>query len=47
MTTLAWNNTRDLNLFQNDNGDAYIIYNADIDSSIYNPSHLMSVEKLS
>ena len=47
VTTLAWENTGDLNLFQDDNGDAYIIYNAHIDGSIYNPNHLMSIEKLS
>ncbi|UJR09258.1 hypothetical protein I4U23_013504 [Adineta vaga] len=47
VTTLAWENTGDLNLFQDDNGDAYIIYTAHIDGSIYNPNHLMSVEKLS
>jgi beta-xylosidase len=47
VTTLAWENTGDLNLFQDNNGDAYIIYTAHIDGSIYNPSHLMSVEKLS
>jgi beta-xylosidase len=47
VTTLAWENTGDLNLFQDTNGDAYIIYTAHIDGSIYNPSHLMSVEKLS
>ncbi|CAF1299277.1 unnamed protein product [Rotaria magnacalcarata] len=47
VTTLAWENTGDLNLFQDDNGDAYIIYNSHIDGSIYKPDHLMSVEKLS
>jgi beta-xylosidase len=47
VTTLAWENTGDLNLFQDDNGDAYIIYNAHIDGSMYHPDHLMSVEKLS
>jgi beta-xylosidase len=47
VTTLAWENTGDLNLFQDDNGDAYIIYTSHINRDIYNPSHLMSVEKLS
>ncbi|CAF3346585.1 unnamed protein product [Rotaria socialis] len=47
VTTLAWENTGDLNLFQDNNGDAYIIYTSHIDGQIYNPSHLMSVEKLS
>ncbi|CAF0873651.1 unnamed protein product [Adineta ricciae] len=47
VTTLAWENTGDLNLFQDTNGDAYIIYNAHIDASVYKPDHLMSVEKLS
>ncbi|CAF1492715.1 unnamed protein product [Rotaria magnacalcarata] len=47
VTTLAWENTGDLNLFQDNNGDAYIIYTAHIDGQIYNPNHLMSVEKLS
>ncbi|CAF0842463.1 unnamed protein product [Adineta ricciae] len=47
VTTLAWKNTGDLNLFQDDNGDAYIIYTSHIDGSMYNPTHLMSVEKLS
>ena len=46
VTTLAWENTGDLNLFQDSNGDAYIIYTAHIDASVYNPNHLMSVEKL-
>jgi beta-xylosidase len=47
VTTLAWENTGDLNLFQDDNGDAYIIYTSHINDKIYNPNHLMSVEKLS
>jgi beta-xylosidase len=46
VTTLAFDNTGDFNLFQDDNGDAYIIYNSHIDGH-YNPNHLMSVEKLS
>jgi len=46
VSTLAWPNTGDFNLFQDDNGDAYIIYTSHIDASIYNPSHVMSVEKL-
>jgi beta-xylosidase len=46
VTTLTWKNTGDFNLFQDDNGDAYIIYNSHIDV-IYNPRFLMSVEKLS
>ena len=40
--TLAWDNTGDFSLFQDDNGDAYIIYTSHIQG--YNPSHLMSVE---
>ena len=47
VTTLAWENTGDLNIFQDTNGDAYLIYNAHIDGGIYKPDHLMSVEKLS
>ena len=47
ITTLAWENTGDLNLFQDDDGAAYIIYNAHIDGGVYHPDHLMSVEKLS
>ena len=47
VTTLAWENTGDFNLLQDDNGDAYIIYTAHIDGGVYNPNHLMSVEKLS
>ena len=47
MTTLAWENTGDFNLFQDDNGDGYVIYTSHIDGSIYNPSHVMSVERLS
>ena len=43
--TLAWDNTGDFSLFQDDNGDAYVIYTSHIQG--YNPSHLMSVEKLS
>jgi beta-xylosidase len=45
ITTLAWDNTGDFNLFQDDNGDGYIIYTSHIQG--YNPNHLMSVEKLS
>jgi beta-xylosidase len=44
VTTLAWSDTGDLNLFQDDNGDGYIIYTSHIEG--YNPTHLMSVEKL-
>lgn len=47
VTTLAWENTGELNLFQDDNGDAYAIYNAHIDEGVYHPDHLMSIEKLS
>jgi len=47
VTTLAWDNTGDLNLFQYDNADAYIIYTSHIDGGKYNPSHLVSVEKRS
>jgi len=43
--TLAWDDTGDFNLFQDDNGDGYIIYTAHIVGP--NPTHLMSVEKLS
>ena len=45
ISSLAWDNTGDFSLFQDDNGDAYVIYTSHIQG--YNPSHLMSVEKLS
>jgi hypothetical protein len=34
VTTLAWENTGDFNFFQDDHGDAYIIYNAHIDGNL-------------
>lgn len=45
VTTLAWDDTGDFNLFQDDNGDGYIIYTAHITGA--EPTHRMSVEKLS
>lgn len=45
VTTLAWEDTGDMNLFQDDNGEAYIIYTAHIQE--HHPTHWISVEKLS
>jgi beta-xylosidase len=45
ITSLAWDDTGDFNLFQDDNGDGYIIYTAHIVGP--GPNHQMSVEKLS
>jgi hypothetical protein len=44
ITTLRYANTGDFNLFQDDNGDAYIIYTSHITGS--GATHLMSIEKL-
>jgi beta-xylosidase len=44
VTTLAWSNTGDFSLFQDDDGTAYVIYTAHIQG--YATTHQMSVERL-
>lgn len=47
LTTLAWDSPGDFHLFQDNNGDGYLIYTSHINGAIYKPNHVMSIEKLS
>lgn len=44
--TLAFRDVGDLNLFVDDDGAGYVLYTGHISSSFFNPTHVMSIERL-